>query len=88
MSAILLLRFKTTMKRKGIRRPERSKLREFLIYLMLLLAMLGLFARPLDKGALCCQSYWGGAVFIPFLLLIVAIFVAAIVVNWNRNKNP
>jgi O-antigen/teichoic acid export membrane protein len=76
------------MNRKGIRRPKRSKLRRFLIYLVLLLALLGLFARPLAKGALFYQSYWGGAIFIPFLLLIVAIFVVAVVVNSNRNKNP
>ena len=88
VSVILPVRFKTTMNRKGVRRPKRSKLRGFLIYLALLLAMLGLLARPLAKGALFYQSYWGGAVFVPFLLLIVAIFVVAVVVNWNRNKNP
>jgi hypothetical protein len=88
VSVILPLRFKTTMSRKAIRRPKRSKLRGFLIYLVLLLMMLGLLARPLAKGALFYQSYWGGAVFVPFLLLIIAIFVVAVVVNLNRNKNP
>jgi hypothetical protein len=57
VSAILLLRFETTMNRKGITRPKRSKLREFLIYLVLLLVMLGLLARPLAKGAMFYQSY-------------------------------
>lgn len=84
MSAILLLWFKTTMNRKGIARPKRSKLRELLIGLVLLLVMLGLLARPLANGAMFYQSYWGGAVFVPFLLLILAILVVAVVVNWNR----
>jgi hypothetical protein len=72
------------MNRKGITRPRRSKLREFLIYFVLLLVVLGFSARPLAKGAMFYQSYWGGAVFVPFLLLIVAILVVAVVVNWNR----
>jgi hypothetical protein len=88
VSVILALRFKTIMSRKAIKRPKRSTLSGFLAYFVLLLMLLGLLARPLAKGALFYQSYWGGAVFVPFLLLIIAIFVVAVVANWNRNKNP
>jgi len=46
--------------------------------------MLGLVARPLAKGAMFYQSYWGGAVFVPFVLLIAAALVVMLVITWKR----
>jgi hypothetical protein len=69
-------------KRTSVR--KRSKLQEFFIYFVLLLVVLGLIARPLAKGALFYRSYWGGAVFVPFLLLVAAMIVVVAVMNWKR----
>ena len=72
------------MSRKRATPPKRSRLKEFLLYFVLLLVMLGLVARPFAKGAIFYQSYWGGAVFVPFVLLIAAVLAAIVVINWNR----
>ena len=72
------------MNRKHTTPPKRSRLKEFLVYSVLLLVMFGLVARPLAKGAVFYRSYWGGAVFVPFVLLIAAILVAIVIINWNR----
>ena len=63
---------------------KRSKLQEFFIYFVLLLVVTGLVARPLAKGALFYESYWGGAVFVPFLLAVAATIVVVAVMNWKR----
>jgi len=68
-------------KRTSVR--KRSKLQEFFIYFVLFLVVLGLTARPLAKGAMFYQSYWGGAVFVPFLLLVAATIVVVAVMNWK-----
>jgi len=70
--------------RKRTTSPQRSRLKEFLAYFVLLLVMLGLVARPLAKGAMFYQSYWGGAVFVPFVLLIAAALVVMLVITWKR----
>ena len=72
------------MSRKRTTSPQRSRLKEFLAYFVLLLVMLGLVARPLAKGAMFYQGYWGGAVFVPFVLLIAAALVVMLVITWKR----
>ena len=69
-------------KRTSVR--KRSKLQEFFIYFVLLLVVLGLVARPLAKGAMFYQSYWGGAVFVPCLLVVAATIVVVAIMNWKR----
>src|SRR5438132_790386 len=83
-SVILLLRTNSAVSRKRTTSPQRSRLKEFLAYFVLLLVMLGLVARPLAKGAMFYQSYWGGAVFVPFVLLIAAALVVMLVITWKR----
>ena len=68
-------------KRTSVR--KRSKLQGFFLYFVLFLVVLGLTARPLAKGAMFYQSYWGGAVFVPFLLLVAATIVVVAVMNWK-----
>jgi hypothetical protein len=41
-------------------------------------------ARPLAKGSLFYQSYWGGAVFVPFVLLVAALIFVIVLTGWNR----
>ena len=72
------------MNKKRTSMRKRSKLQEFSIYFVLLLVVLGLMARPLAKGALFYQSYWGAAVFVPFLLFVAATIVVVAVMNWKR----
>src|SRR5262249_16294144 len=68
----ILFGTKPYMSKKRTSVPKRSKLQQFLISFVLLLVVLGLAARPLAKDAMFSQSYWGGAVFAPFLLLVAA----------------
>ena len=72
------------MSKKRTTSPQRSKLKELLTYIVLLLVMIGLVARPLAKGAMFYQSYWGGAVFVPFVLFIAAAFVVIVVITRKR----
>ena len=58
--------------------------KRLLSYLVLFFIALGLAARPLSKGALFYQSYWGGAVFIPFILLVATLVLVALVLDWRR----
>lgn len=60
------------------------KTKKLLSYFVLFLVVLGLAARPLARGALFYQSYWGGAVFVPFLLLVAAAVLVIAVIDWNR----
>lgn len=70
------------------RRPaspaRRSKGKEFLTYFVVLLVVLGFATRHLAKGRLFYQNFWGGAVFVPFVLLVALVVVIIIVLNWNR----
>lgn len=70
------------------RKPNSSRswirTKRLLGYFVLLLVLLGLVARPLAKGALFYQSYWGGAVFVPFILLIAAVILVAAVLDRKR----
>lgn len=70
--------------RKNASPPRRSKAKESLAFFVLLLVMLGFVARPLAKGAMFYQSFWGGAVFVPFVLLVAAGIVAAILITLKR----
>jgi hypothetical protein len=49
-----------------------------------LLVVLGLAARPLARGALFYQSFWGGAVFVPFVLFVAVLVVVIAVVARNQ----
>lgn len=51
---------------------------------VLFLVVLGLAARPLATGALFYQSYWGGAVFVPFVLLAAALVIVIAITNRNK----
>ena len=67
------------MTKKPKTRRVESKGKKLLGYLVIFLVVLGLCARPFAKGALFYQTYWGGAVFIPFIFLVaVGILVIAI----------
>lgn len=70
------------------RKPKSSrswrKTKKLLSYFVLFLVVLGLAARPLARGALFYQSYWGGAVFVPLILFVAAVVVVIAVIDWNR----
>jgi hypothetical protein len=65
-------------------RRRWSRTKKLLTYLVALLFGLGLAARPLARGTWFYQSYWGGAVFAPFLLLFAALIAWIAVRDWNR----
>jgi polyferredoxin len=69
---------------KNSKSPRRWPTKEPLIYFVLLLVVLGMVARPLAKGSLFYQSYWGGAVFVPFVLLVAALIFVIVLTGWNR----
>jgi len=60
------------------------KTKRLLAYFVLLLVVLGLAARPLARGALFYQTYWGGAVFVPFLIVVAVVILVIVVIDWNR----
>ena len=70
------------------RKPKSSrswpKTKKLLTYFVLLLVVLGLAARPIARGALFYQSYWGGAVFVPVVLFVAAVILVIAVMDWNR----
>jgi len=70
------------------REPKSSrswrKTKKLLTYFVLFLVVLGLGARPLARGTLFYQSYWGGAVFVPVLLFVAALILVIAVIDWNR----
>ena len=72
------------MSKKHTSVRKRSRLQESFILFVLFLVVIGLVAGPLAKGALFYQSYWGGAVFVPFVLVAAATVVVAVVKNWKR----
>jgi hypothetical protein len=71
-----------TKNRKSSRRWTRTK--QVLKWAILFLVVLGFAARPLARGVLFYQSYWGGAVFTPFVLLMGALIVVIAVREWIR----
>jgi hypothetical protein len=62
-----------TMRRFSKPRERWPKTKKALTYFVLLLLVLGLAARPLARGAVFYQSYWGGAVFVPILFVIATL---------------
>jgi hypothetical protein len=60
------------------------KAKKIITYPILFLVTLGLCARPLAKGALFYQSYWGGPVFVPVILFVAALILLVAILNWNR----
>jgi hypothetical protein len=75
---------RNVVSRKRSSPPTLSTKKKFLTGVVLLLVMLGLAARPLARGAMFYQSYWGGAVFVPFVLFIAAALVVMVVITWKR----
>jgi hypothetical protein len=53
-------------------------------YFILMLLVLGLGARPLARGALFYQSYWGGAVSVPVFFVFVALIVVIAVIDLRK----
>ena len=72
------------MGRKSASPPRWSRGKEFLTYFVLLLVVLGFATRHLARGELFYQKFWGGAVFVPFILLVATALVIIIAINWNR----
>jgi hypothetical protein len=60
------------------------KTKRLLAYFVLLLVVLGLAAHPLARGALFYQTYWGGAVFVPFLIVVAVVILVIVVIDWHR----
>jgi hypothetical protein len=83
-SCYLVFEDRNPVKRKP--KPSRiwTKTKRLLTYLVLLLVVLGLAARPLARGALFYQSYWGGAIFVPLVLFVGAVILVIAVVDWKR----
>ena len=67
---------------KPLERWPRTK--KLLTYFVLILLVLGMAARPLARGALFYQSYWGGAVFAPVFFLFVALIVVNAVIDLRK----
>ena len=72
------------MKRKPKSARIWLKTKKLLTYFVLFLLVLGLAARPLARGALFYQSYWGGAVFVPLLIFVGVVILVIPVIDWNR----
>ena len=67
---------------KPLERWPRTK--KLLTYFVLILLVLGMAARPLARGALFYQSYWGGAVFAPVFFVFVALIVVIAVIDLRK----
>ena len=80
----MFYRSRPSVSKKHTSVRKRSRLQESFIYFVLFLVVIGLVAGPLAKGALFYQSYWGGAVFVPFVLVAAATIIVAVVKNWKR----
>ena len=61
-----------------------TKTKRLLSYFVLLFVVLGLVARPLARGALFYQSYWGGPVFVPLVLFVALVILVVAVIDWKR----
>ena len=61
-----------------------TKTKRLLSYFVLLFVVLGLVARPLARGALFYQSYWGGQVFVPLVLFVALVILVVAVIDWKR----
>ena len=73
------------MSKKSKSPRKRSRGTRFLSYFVVFLVVVGLCLRPLSKKALFYQGFWGGAVFVPFVLLAAAIVLFIAFINRNRN---
>ncbi len=72
------------MRRFSKPRERWPRTKKLLTYFVLILFVLGLAARPLVKGALFYQSYWGGAVFVPVFFVFVALIVVIAVIDLRK----
>jgi hypothetical protein len=60
------------------------KTKKLVTYFVLLLLVLGMAGRPLAKGVLFYQSYWGGAVFVPVIFVLAALIVVIAVIDLRK----
>jgi hypothetical protein len=72
------------MRRYPKPRERFPKTKKLLTYFVLILFVLGLAARPLARGGLFYQSYWGGAVFVPVFFVFVALIVVIAVIDLRK----
>ena len=72
------------MRRFSKPRERWPRTKKLLTYFVLILLVLGMAARPLARGALFYQSYWGGAVFAPVFFLFVALIVVIAVIDLRK----
>jgi hypothetical protein len=72
------------MRRLSKSHERWPKTKKLLGYFVLILLVLGMAARPLARGALFYQSYWGGAVFVPVFFVFVALIVVIAVINLRK----
>ena len=72
------------MRRFSKPRERWPKTKKVLTYFVLLLLVLGLAARPLARGALFYQSYWGGVVFVPVIFVFAALIVVIAVIDLRK----
>ena len=72
------------MRRFSKPREHWPKTKKVLTYFVLILLVLGLAARPLARGAVFYQSYWGGAVFVPVIFVFVALIVVIAVIDLRK----
>jgi hypothetical protein len=72
------------MRRFSKPRERWPRTKKLLTYFVLILLVLGIAARPLARGALFYQSYWGGAVFAPVFFVFVALIVVIAVIDLRK----
>jgi hypothetical protein len=72
------------MRRFSKPRERWPKTKKVFSYFVLIFLVLGLGARPLARGTLFYQSYWGGAVFVPVFFVFVALIVVIAVIDLRK----
>jgi hypothetical protein len=72
------------MRRFSKPRERWPRTKKLLTYFVLILLVLGMAARPLARGALFYQSFWGGAVFAPVFFVFVALIVVIAVIALRK----
>jgi hypothetical protein len=65
-------------------RERWPRTKKLVTYFVLILLVLGMAARPLARGALFYQSYWGGAVFAPVFFVFVLLIVVIAVIDLRK----
>lgn len=73
-----------TMRRLSKSHERWPKTKKLLGYFVLILLVIGMAARPLARGALFYQSYWGGAVFVPVFFVFAALIVVIAVIDLRK----